>query len=340
MQDGVAGRSPAPRSAIRCAASPPSLACPALPLLAAAAPARAHAAAAARAGADYVPGRGRRPLRARRRPRRARRRRSAPAGRARRRAPAPRSRVLQGRATARASRATARAAPPPPGRRAARAQPDRAQRRAFVPNDPGVDGVPRRLAALQWNFFGATVGVNAPARGPTCRGAGARRPRRGDRGARHRASPTANRGRFRRSPDFAGTRFVARLRLRRPRPLPRRPQRPRHPRRGHDRRDDEQRRSASPGSPTGRDDHAGARARRARARATPRRSRRGIRYAARHGAESINMSSSSARAVPGNGDPRHPRRAALRARKGTSSWSAPPATRATRGRLPRPRAAT
>jgi serine protease len=78
---------------------------------------------------------------------------------------------------------------------------------APLPNDPGVRTYPGGLAALQWNLFGPW-GVNAldawgnlPARS------------RGGRGIRVAVLDTGvayrNLGRFRRSPDFAATTFVA-----------------------------------------------------------------------------------------------------------------------------------
>jgi serine protease len=78
---------------------------------------------------------------------------------------------------------------------------------AALPDDPGIRGYPGGLAALQWNFFGA-FGVNAlEAWGNVA----ARAP--GGRGVRIAVLDTGvayrDLGRFRRSPDFAGTHFVA-----------------------------------------------------------------------------------------------------------------------------------
>jgi serine protease len=76
------------------------------------------------------------------------------------------------------------------------------------PNDPGIVGFPGGLAALQWNFFGP-FGVNAQQAWANV--AAANRP--GGRGVRIAVLDTGvayrNVGRFRASPDFAGTRFVA-----------------------------------------------------------------------------------------------------------------------------------
>ena len=76
-----------------------------------------------------------------------------------------------------------------------------------LPDDPGIKGFPGGLAALQWNFYGP-FGVNAlqawsnvQARAPGARGV---RIAVLDTGIAYR-----DLGRFRRSPDFAGTRFVA-----------------------------------------------------------------------------------------------------------------------------------
>lgn len=76
-----------------------------------------------------------------------------------------------------------------------------------LPNDPGIGGFPGGLAAVQWNFFGA-FGVNALEAWSNVAG---RAP--GGRGVRIAVLDTGvayrKLGRFRRSPDFAGTRFVA-----------------------------------------------------------------------------------------------------------------------------------
>jgi serine protease len=76
-----------------------------------------------------------------------------------------------------------------------------------LPDDPGVRGYPGGLAALQWNFFGA-FGVNALEAWSNLAG---RAP--GGRGVRIAVLDTGvayrHLGRFHRSPDFAGTKFVA-----------------------------------------------------------------------------------------------------------------------------------
>ncbi|HZV73437.1 MAG TPA: S8 family serine peptidase [Conexibacter sp.] len=78
---------------------------------------------------------------------------------------------------------------------------------APLPDDPGISGFPGGLAALQWNFFGA-FGVNAL---EAWSNVAARAP--GGRGVRIAVLDTGvayrDLGRFRRSPDFAGTKFVA-----------------------------------------------------------------------------------------------------------------------------------
>ena len=78
---------------------------------------------------------------------------------------------------------------------------------APVPDDPGIRGYPGGLAALQWNLFGG-FGVNAlEAWGNVA----ALAP--GGRGVRIAVLDTGvayrDLGRFHRSPDFAGTKFVA-----------------------------------------------------------------------------------------------------------------------------------
>jgi serine protease len=126
-------------------------------------------------------------------------------------APASRTRVLQVRpGRVRATVARLRRTPgvafaaPNPIAHASRA---RASEVAPLPDDPGIRGYPGGLAALQWNFFGA-FGVNAleawfnlANRAP------------GGHGVRIAVLDTGvayrNLGRFRRAPDFAGTRFVA-----------------------------------------------------------------------------------------------------------------------------------
>jgi len=83
----------------------------------------------------------------------------------------------------------------------------RAAQSVPLPDDPGIRGYPGGLPVLQWNFFGA-FGVNAlEAWGNVA----ARAP--GGRGVRIAVLDTGvayrDLGRFKRSPDFAGTRFVA-----------------------------------------------------------------------------------------------------------------------------------
>jgi serine protease len=79
---------------------------------------------------------------------------------------------------------------------------------APLPDDPGIAGFPGGLAALQWNFFGA-AGVNALQAWGNVAAAG----HPGGRGVRIAVLDTGvayrNLGSFRKSPDFAGTRFVA-----------------------------------------------------------------------------------------------------------------------------------
>jgi serine protease len=76
-----------------------------------------------------------------------------------------------------------------------------------LPNDPGISGYPGGLAALQWNFYGAW-GVNALEAWSNLAGSAP-----GGRGVRIAVLDTGvayrDLGRFPRSPDFAGTKFVA-----------------------------------------------------------------------------------------------------------------------------------
>jgi serine protease len=76
-----------------------------------------------------------------------------------------------------------------------------------LPDDPGIRGYPDGLAGLQWNFFGA-FGVNALEAWSNVSGHAP-----GGRGVRIAVLDTGvayrDLGRFRRSPDFAGTTFVA-----------------------------------------------------------------------------------------------------------------------------------
>ena len=78
---------------------------------------------------------------------------------------------------------------------------------AALPDDPGIADYPGGLAALQWNLFGPT-GVNALS---AWGNVAATAP--GGRGIRIAVLDTGvayrDLGRFRRSPDFAGTRFAA-----------------------------------------------------------------------------------------------------------------------------------
>ena len=77
-----------------------------------------------------------------------------------------------------------------------------------LPDDVGIRGYPGGLAALQWNFFGDR-GVGALAAWTNALTAGAP----GGRGVRVAVLDTGvafrDWGRFKRSPDFAGTKFVA-----------------------------------------------------------------------------------------------------------------------------------
>jgi serine protease len=77
-----------------------------------------------------------------------------------------------------------------------------------MPDDPGIVGFPDGLAGLQWNFFGS-AGVNALQAWTNVAAAG----RPGGKGVRVAVLDTGvayrNLGRFRASPDFPGTRFVA-----------------------------------------------------------------------------------------------------------------------------------
>src|SRR5262249_52387534 len=77
-----------------------------------------------------------------------------------------------------------------------------------LPDDPGIKGYPGGLAALQWHFFGG-VGINALEAWANADAAHAS----GGRGVRIAVLDTGvayrDLGRFRRSPDFAGTKFVA-----------------------------------------------------------------------------------------------------------------------------------
>jgi serine protease len=76
-----------------------------------------------------------------------------------------------------------------------------------LPNDPGRSGKPGGWEALQWNFVGP-FGINAPAAWAHAFGAG--HPGADDVtiAVLDTGVAYANRGRFRRSPDLGGTRFV------------------------------------------------------------------------------------------------------------------------------------
>jgi serine protease len=77
----------------------------------------------------------------------------------------------------------------------------------FIPNDPGLGGAPTDWEQLQWNFVGP-FGVNAPEAWSNVAADGAP----GGRGVIVAVLDTgiayANRGRFRRSPDFSRYEFV------------------------------------------------------------------------------------------------------------------------------------
>jgi serine protease len=77
----------------------------------------------------------------------------------------------------------------------------------FIPNDPGIGGAPTDWEQLQWNFVGE-FGVNAPEAWSNVAADGAP----GGRGVVVAVLDTglayANRGRFRRSPDFSRYEFV------------------------------------------------------------------------------------------------------------------------------------
>lgn len=87
------------------------------------------------------------------------------------------------------------------------ATPNYIARASFVPNDPGRDQTPGGWQAVQWNFSGP-FGVNAPAAWDNLARAG----RPGGRGVVVAVLDTgvaySDRGRFVRSPDLRGNRFV------------------------------------------------------------------------------------------------------------------------------------
>ncbi len=115
----------------------------------------------------------------------------------------------------------------------------------FIPNDPGTGGVPGDWQLLQWNFLG-TFGVNAPEAWANVAADGAP----GGRGVVVAVLDTgiayANRGRFRRSPDFGPHEFVRGYDFIDHTALPQRPQWTRHVRRRDDCRGHQQSSAASP----------------------------------------------------------------------------------------------
>jgi serine protease len=120
-------------------------------------------------------------------------------------APAPRTRVLH--VTPGQVRATVAKLRRQPGVAFAAPNPIAHASDAPLPNDPGVPHVFGGLAALQWNLFGAWgVGALAAWENVADRAPGGRGVRVAvlDTGVAYRRL-----GRFRRSPDFAGTSFVA-----------------------------------------------------------------------------------------------------------------------------------
>jgi serine protease len=183
----------------------PTSACLALLAACLLAPTSAHArpAAPARAGVDYVPGE----VVVRYEPGAGRSVRAAAqraGGAGQPRTFAPRTRVLKihrGRSVAE----TVRALRSRPG--VASATPNWIARASFVPNDPGFDAMPAGWQAVQWNFAPAT-GVNAPVAWDNLIAAG----RSGGKGTIVAVLDTGvayrDRDRFRRSPDFSKGRFV------------------------------------------------------------------------------------------------------------------------------------
>ena len=199
------------------------------------------------------------------------------------------------------------------------ATPNLIARAAYIPNDPGRAGVPGGWQQLQWNFVGP-FGVNAPAAWDHTGEAG----RLGGAGVVVAVLDTgvAYADHRRHGPLARPARepLRGRPRLRRRRRQARRRERPRDARRLHDRRDDRQRRRRHrPG--LRRADHAGA----------------GARPLGR-GRQRGDLEGDPVRGAQGRGhhqpvvrvrrrrhrraDPRHPRRAALRARARASSSSA------------------
>ena len=120
------------------------------------------------------------------------------------------------------------------------------------PDDPGTAGVPGGWQGLQWNFLPGN-GVDAPGAWANLQTAGrARRARRRSSRCSTPASPTATRGRFRRSPDFAATHFVRGYDFVAHDAFPNDQNGHGTHVAGHDRRVDQQRRRRSPGWPRAR----------------------------------------------------------------------------------------
>jgi serine protease len=123
--------------------------------------------------------------------------------------PAPRVRVLHVRAGQ--VRATIAKLRHQPGVAYAAPNPIAHASEATLPDDPGVKGFPGGLAATQWNFYDPVGGVNALAAWTNLQAlTPGRAPGYGvriaviDTGVAYR-----NYGKYKKSPDFGGTRFVA-----------------------------------------------------------------------------------------------------------------------------------